>query len=139
MNGKSKNKMKQFLFLSLIILFLSCAHYLKDSEISVDLGNRYRFINEYPYAIIYNINDEDKDSGQIIVPPNVVNYSYDNKYIIAKRIDDIDKNKPIEYWIVDKEKKGENAFPLDWDGFYNKINELGIKLEFKPENEISIE
>lgn len=56
---------------------------------SVDLGNSYRYIQSNPRTIINNRGSQNKDMGQIVVGPHVVEYKFDDTYIIAKTQNEI--------------------------------------------------
>jgi len=51
----------------LTVLMSSCTFIRMDD--SIDLGNKYRYIQDYPQVIIYNTSSESKGSGVNIVPP----------------------------------------------------------------------
>lgn len=102
---------------------------------SIDLGNKYRYIQDFPQAIIYNTSSESKGSGVNIVPPVVKSYAFNDRYIIAKsqEVDEMTGNpegKPIHYWIVDKTSKGASVEPMDSVTFYKKLEEKNIDLSF---------
>lgn len=121
----------------LIILFVfalshSCVFIRMDD--SIDLGNNYRYIQDYPQGIIYHKTPKYEGGGVNIVPPVVLSYKYNDRYIIAKtqEVDEMTGNKegkPIHYWIVDKTASGSPVNPLDSISFFKKLNELNINLE----------
>lgn len=125
-----RTKMKRFFIVIFALLFGSCVN-SNDFSVSIDLGKHYRFIDDYPYEIIYNTDSSSLDSGKEIIPPVITNYCFNEKYIIAKTIGYIDKTEPIKFWIVDKDMKGTKVYPMDSVAFYRKINEMKIGLEFK--------
>ena len=98
--------MRNFLGLIYIVLLMSSCTFIRIDD-SIDLGNKYRYIQEYPQVIIYNTSSKSKATGINIVPPIVISYAFNDKYIIAKsqEVDEITgsmKGKPIRYWIIDK-------------------------------------
>lgn len=105
---------------------------------SIDLGDNYRFIQDNPKVIIYNTNLTSKSSGVNIVPPVVLSYDFDDKYIIAKsqEVDEMTgskEGKPLRYWIIDKSLKGQEVEPLDSVDFYNNLKLLKVHLQLKEE------
>jgi len=103
---------------------------------SIDLGNKYRYIQDAPQVIIYQTISESKGSGVNIVPPVVKSYAFNDRYIIAKsqEVDEMTGNpegKPIHYWIVDKTSKGASVEPMDSTAFYAALKEKQIKLRLK--------
>lgn len=100
---------------------------------SIDLGNQYRYTQDYPRVIIYHKTVEYEGSGINIVPPVVLAYDFNENYIIAKSQEDepySKEKKPIQYWIIDKSKEGAPVEPNDSLGFYNRLNDLNIELSF---------
>lgn len=117
----------------LTVLMSSCTFIRMDD--SIDLGNKYRYIQDSPQAIIYNTSSESKGSGVNIVPPVVKSYAFNDRYIIAKsqEVDEMTGNpegKPIHYWIVDKTSKGASVEPMDSVTFYKKLEKKNIDLSF---------
>jgi hypothetical protein len=118
----------------LTVLMSSCTFIRMDD--SIDLGNKYRYIQDYPQVIIYNTSSESKGSGVNIVPPVVKSYAFNDRYIIAKsqEVDEMTGNpegKPIHYWIVDKTSKGASVEPMDSTAFYAALKVKQIKLSLE--------
>jgi len=118
----------------LTALMSSCTFIRMDD--SIDLGNKYRYIQDAPQVIIYQTISESKGSGVNIVPPVVKSYAFNDRYIIAKsqEVDEMTGNpegKPIHYWIVDKTSKGASVEPMDSTAFYAALKEKQIKLRLK--------
>jgi len=131
---QSKSNMRNLLVAVFLTLFMSSCTFTRMDD-SIDLGNKYRYIQDSPQAIIYNTSSESKGSGVNIVPPVVKSYAFNGRYIIAKsqEVDEMTgsaKGKPIHYWIVDKTKKGASVEPMDSVTFYNQLEEKGIELSF---------
>lgn len=101
---------------------------------SIDLGDNYRLIQDNPKVIIYNTNSTSKSSGVNIVPPVVLSYDFDDKYIIAKsqEVDEMTGSKegnPLRYWIIDKSLEGSPVEPMDSVAFFQQLEALKINLE----------
>lgn len=121
------------LFIALLVSMLlhSCVFIRMDD--SIDLGNRYRYVQDYPQAILYHKTPEYKGGGINIIPPVVLSYKFNERYIIAKSqvVDEMtgsEEGKPIHYWIVDKTMDGAPVNPLDSVTFYQRLKELDIDL-----------
>lgn len=100
---------------------------------SIDLGSKYRFVQDYPQVILYHKTTEYKGGGINIVPPVVLSFKFNARYIIAKsqEVDEMTgskEGKPIHYWIVDKTTDGAPVEPMDSAIFYQRIKELNIEL-----------
>lgn|SRR5699024_4246643 len=101
---------------------------------SIDLGDNYRLIQDNPKVIIYNTNSTSKSSGANIVPPIVLSYDFNDKYIIAKsqEIDEMTGSKEgklLRYWIIDKSLEGSPVEPMDSVAFFQQLEALKINLE----------
>jgi hypothetical protein len=102
---------------------------------SVDLGGKYRYIQDYPQAILYHKTPKYEGGGVNIVPPVVQTYRFDDRYIIAKSLEwdyvtNNDKGRQNLYWIVDKTTNGAPVQPVDSLVFYQRLKELEINLSF---------
>lgn len=122
------------LLLIISIALNSCVFIRMDD--SVDLGNHFRFIQDYPQAIVYHSTKEYKGVGDIIVAPIVKDYNFNDRYIIAKsQVEEQIKRDtivhPIQYWIIDKKEKLDLIQPMDSASFYKRFKDLGIELSFK--------
>ena len=118
----------------LTALMSSCTFIRMDD--SIDLGNKYRYIQDYPQVIIYHTSSEYEGVGITIVPSIVESYAFNDRYIIAKsqEVDEMTGNpegKPIHYWIVDKTSKGASVEPMDSTTFYAALKEKQIKLSLE--------
>ena len=113
------------LILGLIITTHSCIFIRMDD--SIDLGSKYRYVQDYPQSILYHKSEEYKGSGVNAVPPIVLSYDFNEKYIIAKN-KDMD-NEQINYWIIDKEKKYSEIQPLDSLTFFRELENKNIELK----------
>jgi hypothetical protein len=100
---------------------------------SIDLGNKYRYIQDYPQVIVYHKTPKYKGGGINIIPPIVLSYKFNDRYIVAKsqEVDEMTGNKkaiPIHYWIVDKTTDGAPVEPIDSINFYQRLKDLKINL-----------
>ncbi|MBQ8060025.1 MAG: DUF3997 domain-containing protein, partial [Prevotella sp.] len=129
-------------------LFTSCV----GGVFYIDLGNHYAWLED---RIIYKIKEESEKGlyGDVIIRPQVLNYNYDDQYIIVYQIYDgddffydisakqdkaekdslyaqFDKIKKIKYcyWIIDKETD-QVIGPLRKDDFDRKCQELHIEIK----------
>jgi hypothetical protein len=125
--------MKVLLTFSLFTTFcmFSCVFIRMDD--SIDLGNQYRYIQDYPQVIIFHKNPKYKGGGIEIIPPIVISYKFNDRYIIAKtqEVDEMTgskEGKPIHYWIIDKNTKGATVEPMDSTSFYQRLEQINIDL-----------
>lgn len=135
---KPIKNMKNKMALCFLISLSSCFFIRMDD--SIDLGSKYRYIQDYPQTIIYHESLEYEGIGTEIVLPIVLSYEFDDRYIIAKsqEVDKMTGNEeglPVRYWIVDKTADGAPVEPMDSTGFYQQLEELGINLRLKGEGE----
>ena len=122
--------MKRFIGFTIMIFFLfnSCIYMHTDD--SIDLGDNYRFIQDYPKTIIYHRTPKYNGTGLQIIPPNVEEYNFDKSYIIARTKDE---NEVIKYWILDKSsyKIDIPLQPMDSVEFYKSLSAKNINLSFE--------
>lgn len=110
----------------LIIIILSMSS-CSVGDVSKDLGNNYRIVEEKPRCIIYQSEFGRAGEGVIVVPPDVVDYRYGERFIMAK----VDKRMggEIEWWIVDKNTQEVKSFSNREDFWkYLRDNEIPILL-----------
>lgn len=129
-------KMKNINIVFILLFFQSCVFIRQDD--SIDLGNNYRFIQDTPQTIIYHTSEKYDGVGISVIPPIVLSYDFDDKYIIAKsqEVDEMTgskEGKSLRYWIIDKSLKGQKVEPLDSVDFYNNLKLLKVKLQLKEE------
>lgn len=122
--------MKKYICFRVIIflLFTSCIY--RHTDDSKDLGNNYYFLPDGKMSTIYyNLaNRGEPKKGREIITPKVVNYNFNDDYIIAKTIGIYDKKK--DYWLIDK-NKNKKASPLDSIQFYRVLSAKNITLTFE--------
>lgn len=116
----------------LIALFVNSCVFIRMDD-SIDLGNNYRYIQDYPQCIIYHENDKYEGVGKVIIPAEILSYKFDERYIIAKsyKVHELTgqmTDSLIYYWIIDKTTEGIPVESMDSIKFYNKIKELNIDL-----------
>ena len=69
---------------------------------SIDLGNNYRYIQDYPRTIIHYGTKEYEGVGVEVIPPNILKYKSNKEFVIAKTVD-IELKDTI-FWILNKQK-----------------------------------
>ena len=129
-----KSNMRNLLGATFFTLLMNSCIFIRMDD-SIDLGNKYRYIQDTPQVIIYHTSSEYEGVGTTIVPPVVKSYVYNDRYIIAKsqEVDEMTgsaEGRPIHYWIVDKTKNGALVEPMDSITFFNQQKEKGIDLSF---------
>jgi hypothetical protein len=120
-----------FVALFAIVFMYSCVFTRMDD--SNDLGSKYRYIQDYPQVILYHKTPKYRGGGINIVPPIVLSYKFNERFIVAKtqEVDEMTgskEGKPIHYWIVDKTTNGAAIEPMDSITFYRRLLELDIKM-----------
>lgn len=117
------------------VLVTSCT--LINTDDTINLGGKYRYIQEYPQAIIYQPSEEHNGTGPFIVEPVVRAYKFNDRYIFAKsqEFDNLMNRdsalvKPYSYWIVDKKDTMTSVQPMDSVNFYKKLKALRVNLTF---------
>lgn len=127
--------MKHFRTLLMLFLLSSCTFIRMDD--SIDLGSKYRYIQDYPQTIVYHRTEKYEGVGLTVIEPIVLSYDYNEKYIIAKSQEHVaikqegEAEKPILYWIIDKSSDPKNIKPMDSLSFYRQVEYLKIELELK--------
>lgn len=122
------------LTLFVMLLIQSCIGIRQDD--SIDLGNNYRFIQDTPQTIIYHSGDKYEGTGEEVIPPIVLSYQFNERYIIAKsqEVDEMTggkEGKPIRYWIIDKQIETPSIKPKDSIDFYKFLKMKDIELHFE--------
>ena len=128
-----------------IMMFLTAILFSCDNK-SIDLGSHFIYDTEHQYisgnqiGILYPLIIKHQPNRKDI-PPIVMDYKYDNDYILVKQKPKIpleqiyyDYNEIIYpsgldttyYWIIEK-KTGEVMGPLLYKEFYSKCKIYGIK------------
>lgn len=127
--------MKSLLIVSISLLVRSCT--LINTDDTINLGGKYKYIQEYPQAIIYQSSKEHNGTGPIVVTPVVRDYKFNSRYIIAKSQvydnlinRDSALRQPYSYWIIDKKDTLASVQPMDSMGFYQRLKDLNIPLHF---------
>lgn len=122
-------------FLTILGLWFTSCVFIRIDD-SIDLGNNFRYIQDYPQTIIYHPTKKYEGVGTNVVEPVVISYNFNNRYIIALSQDDYysknnSEKKRLLYWIVDKKIGPNSAESMDSIIFYNKLKELKINLQLK--------
>ena len=127
--------MRKIYLISIGLFLINSCVFIRTDD-SIDLGDKYRYIQDYPQAIMYHKSDEYDGLGIYIVPPVVIDYKFNEYYIIAKSqeepkyVSNQEITTEIFYWIIDKKEKGASVRSLDSISFYRKLKELNIELKF---------
>jgi hypothetical protein len=97
---------------------------------SVDLGHQYRYIQDYPYSIIYHNSKEYEGVGTEVIP-HVSTYNFDENFIIAKSVDEVGFGRTTDtsFWIIDKNK--HQTYQFDSDSIFKvNLHQLNITITF---------
>lgn len=126
--------MKKLLIAVFVFVAMHSCIFIRMDD-SIDLGSKYRYVQDYPQVILYHKTPKYEGGGIEIVPPIVESYAFNDRYIIAKsqEVDEMTgsaEGKSIHYWIVDKTKNGASVEPMDSITFFNQLKEKGIDLSF---------
>jgi hypothetical protein len=90
---------RKLLWLIYAIFFHSCNLPILFGD--KELGAGYYYSEDGKLStIIYSTKKPYKSSGLEVIPPQVVDFEYNNLYVIVKSIDNQTKNE--YYWIIDK-------------------------------------
>ena len=108
---------------------MSCA--FNSDNTTYNLGNNYYFLADANESqILLNLKPSQRSKvGRTIVPAEVIEYNFNELYIIAKSVDN--RNKAEFYWIVNKHAK-ENVQPSNFKDFTRNLRALKIDLELEP-------
>ena len=107
----------------------SSCHY-DDIAITEDLGNQYFYVGAGNESQIL-LGDEKKNIGITIIPQEVIEYNFEDWYIIAKSVSKSDNSKNPIFWLVDKKSK-DSIFSFDSVTFIRKVDNLGLNIKLKP-------
>ncbi len=115
--------------LSVLILSFLCSCVYDHTAITEDLGNGYFYMGDgHESQILFNKNrKKNESSGLNVTEPEVIEYNYNSKYIIAKSFR---KNNEL-FWIIDKELPPDSARFLSKDEYEKEMYEKGIEMELK--------
>jgi len=128
--------MKKIVLLLIIIVLILIIYFtvlffpvLIRMDDSLDLGNGYRFEQDYPQSVFIKYDTKDiKGMTSDIIPPVVLKYNYNKKFIIAITKDF--HTKDTLYWIVNKKEKKTEC--LDSIEFYKILKGRNMNLELYP-------
>ena len=129
-------KTKLYILSCFFTILISCvrnqAVYNHTDNIDV-LGNGYYYLGDENESQIL-LDDSKKlnyKSGITVIPPEVIEYNFNNNFIIAKTLEVVDNNKNYKYWIVDKQKSKDSIKPLDSINFFKALDSLNLNIKFK--------
>ena len=78
--------------------------------------------------ILFNENrKKDESSGLIVTEPEIIEYNYDDNYIIAKSL----RGKSELYWIINKQLPIDSIRPLTEDEYKTGLQAEGIELKLE--------
>jgi hypothetical protein len=121
-------------FVTIIALWFFSS--IDDWYVQDRLGKGYLLIVDNTNYVVINYKDHEHE--RTIIPPKIVEYGYDDRWILAKSYDRyVDSTT---YWIIDKELKpnfseGDLSVvygPLDSIQFQSKKKEYSILVSLKP-------
>lgn len=98
-------------------------------NIEEKLGNGYYYIGAGNESqILYN-KSGNTSSGLIVTEPEILEYNYNEKFIIAKSRTIF--GDTLKFWIIDKTLENEKYISMDSIEFYKEIEKLKIDLKLK--------
>jgi hypothetical protein len=122
---------KSFIYFMLLsfIFCISCA--INNEKNTYDLGNNFYYLADANESqILLNLKPNQRSKvGKTIIPEEVIEYNFNESFIIAKSIDH--KNKTELYWIVNKDLK-DSVKALNQKAFSEKLKVLRIDLKLEP-------
>ncbi len=111
----------------MILCLSSCVYNHTDN--TENLGNKYFYLGDGSESQIM-LGDEKKNFGVTIVPQEVVEYNFNDRYIIAKSIAKTDNIEIQKFWLIDK-KSNDSIISLDSLSFHSKLEKLNIRMKLK--------
>jgi hypothetical protein len=110
--------------LALVGIVSSCIFIHYDD--SKDLGKGFYYVPDGNYSsIVKSVREKYEGIGEEIIPPKVIDYKFNEKFIIAKTVNVDGANDEIKYWIVDKSSSSK-VYPLDSLSFHEKNRNTGL-------------
>jgi hypothetical protein len=127
--------MKKLSLTLIVVLLLHSCIFIRQDD-SIDLGNNYRYIQDAPQVVIHYSGDKYSGVGKEVIPPKVLSYKFNDRYIIVKsqKVNEMTGSKegqPILYWIIDKQIKKPLIKPMDSIEFYKTLKKQSIELRFE--------
>lgn len=94
-----------------------------------ELGGKYYYLGDGNESqILFNLKkDGEPKVGKMIVPPTLLQYKFNDQYIIAKSKDD---PQVVVYWLIDKSTEDNEPAPMDSVVFYQVLSQKKIDLKF---------
>lgn len=119
------------------IVLSSCANRVQPynhTAAIVELGNDFYYLGDGGESqILLNLKPQAASKvGKTIIPSEVIQYNFNESFIIAQTVKKINSKKIYNYWIVEKSRiNQESAIPLDSINFYKKLDSLRINMKLK--------
>ena len=124
-------KSKLYFFLVMVIVNFSCVNNSTDNI--QELGSNYYYLGDANESqILINLKPKSKDKfGKTVISPEVVEYNFNDNYIIAKSIEVIDNKTIDKFWLIDKRKKNDSISPMDSIKFSHQLDSLKLNIKLK--------
>ena len=119
--------MKKILLVLISLNLCSCV--FRHMNIEEKLGNGYYYIGAAKESqILYNEKGS-TNSGLIVTEAEILEYNYNEKFIIAKSKTVI--GDTLKFWIIDKTMEYGNYTSMNSNKFYERKEKLKINLKLK--------
>ena len=126
----------------LVSVIISIVVYCCDNKVKpydhtaviIELGNDFYYLGDGGESqILLNLKpDATFKAGKTVIPPEVIQYNYDENFIIAQTVEKIDSKEFYKYWIVEKNKVNQDSITaLDSMSFYRNLESLQIKVKLE--------
>lgn len=124
-------KSKLYFFLIIGIVNFSCIH--NSTNNIEELGSNYYYLGDANESqILINLKPQSKSKfGKTIISPEVVEYNFNDNYIIAKSLEVIDNKTIDKFWIINKRKKNDSIIPMDSTKFSHQLDSLQLNIKLK--------
>lgn len=124
-------KSKLYFFLVMGIVNFSCVHNSTDNI--EELGSNYYYLGDANESqILINLKPESNNKfGKTVIYPEVVEYNFNDNYIIAKSKEVIDNKRIDKFWLIDKRKKNDSIIPMDSIKFSLQLDSLKLNIKLK--------
>lgn len=118
----------KIVFYVILLLFLSACVY-DHTAITEDLGKGYFYLGDgHESQILFNKNrKKNGSSGLIVTEAEVVEYNYDENYIIAKSL----RDKSELFWIINKDLPFDSVRFMTRNEYENELRLKDIQLELR--------
>ena len=125
-------------FIITLIALCCCANRVNPynhTAVIVELGKDFYYLGDGGESqILLNLKPEAKSKvGKTIIPPEVLQYNFNENFIIAQTVGKVSGKEVYKYWIVEKSKMNQDSItPLDSINFYKNLDSLQIKIKLEP-------